>query len=62
MGDRIIYYWFNGHGYKTTRGQTLKNNYVFAILKKKKIVDERMYKKYKQKIEKLENYIKNYIV
>ena len=53
MGYRMISYWLNAHEYKTTRGRTFKNTHVFSILKKKKIADDRIYKKYKLKIENL---------
>ena len=53
MGYRMISYWLNEHEYRTTRGRTFKKTHVFFILKKKKIADDRMYKKYKPKIENL---------
>ena len=40
MGYRMISYWLNEHGYKTTRGRTQKNTHVFSVLKKKKIANE----------------------
>ena len=53
MGYRRISYWLNEHGYKTPRGHEFKNTDVFSILKKKKIADDTIYKKYKLKIENL---------
>jgi len=53
MGYRRISYWLNEHGYKTFRGHKFKNSHVYSILKKKRIIDEKMYKRYKPKIEDL---------
>ena len=53
MGYLRISHWLNEHGYKTPRGHEFKNTHVFSILKKKKIADDRIYKKYKLKIENL---------
>ena len=46
MGYRRISYWLNEHGYKTPRGHEFKHTHVFSILKKKRISDERMRKRY----------------
>ena len=46
MGYRNISRWLNEHGYKTLRGHEFKNTHVFSILKKKRIADERMRKRY----------------
>ena len=46
MGYRRISHWLNEHGYKTPRGREFKHTYVFSILKKKRIADERMRKRY----------------
>ena len=43
----------NEHGYKTPRGHEFKNTQVFSILKKKRTADERMEKRFKEKIENL---------
>ena len=53
MGYRRISYWLNKHGYKTPRGHEFKNTHVFSILKKKRTADERMEKRFKEKIENL---------
>ena len=53
MGYRRISYWLNEHGYKTPRGHEFKNTHVISILKKKRIADERMEKRSKEKIENL---------
>ncbi len=53
MGYRRISYWLNNHGYKTPRGHKFKNNHVFSILKKKRIADERMEKRFEPTIENL---------
>ena len=46
MGYCNISRWLNEHGYKTLRGHEFKNTHVFSILKKKRIADERMRKRY----------------
>ena len=46
MGYRRISHWLNEHGYKTPRGHEFKYTHVFSILKKKRISDERMRKRY----------------
>ena len=43
MGYRRISKWLNENRYKTTRGHKFKNTYVYSILLKKKISDERIY-------------------
>jgi hypothetical protein len=53
LGYRRISSWLNKHGYKTLRGHEFKNNHVFSILKKKKIADEKMRKRFEPKIENL---------
>ena len=53
MGYRRISDWLNKHGYKTPRGKKFKNNHVFSILKKRKIADERMLRRYEPIIENL---------
>ena len=58
MGYRRISYWLNEHGYKTHRGHEFKNTHVFSILKKKKIADGRMIKRFEPKIENLKFSIK----
>jgi len=58
MGYRRISYWLNEHGYKTPRGHEFKNTHVFSILKKKKIADGRMIKRFEPKIENLKFSIK----
>ena len=58
MGYRRISDWLNEHGYKTLRGHEFKNTHVFSILKKKRIADERMIKRFEQKIENLKFTIK----
>ena len=56
MGYRSNSYWLNEHGYKTPRGHEFKNTHVFSILKKKRIADERMEKRFEPTIENLEWY------
>ena len=58
MGYRRISYWLNEHGYKTPRGHEFKNTHVFSILKKKRIADERMEKRFEPKIENLKIFLK----
>ena len=53
MGYRRISYWLNEHGYKTFRGHKFKNSHVYSILKKKRIIDERMAKRFEPTIENL---------
>ena len=57
MGYRRISKWLNENGYKTPRGHEFKNTHVFSILKKKKIADERIYKKNEYKIKNLKIYL-----
>ena len=58
MGYPRISYWLNKHGYKTPRGHEFKNTHVFSILKKKRIADERMEKRFEPKIENLKIFLK----
>ena len=53
MGYRSISYWLNKHGYKTPRGHEFKNTHVFSILKKKRIADERMKKRFEPTLSNL---------
>ena len=53
MGYRRISDWLNEHGYKSPRGHEFKNTHVFSILKKKRIADERMEKRFEPTIENL---------
>ena len=53
IGYRKIAQWLNAHGYKTPRGFEFKNTHVFSILKKKRIRDERLNKRYKFEMENL---------
>ena len=53
LGYRRISNWLNEHGYKTSRGHEFKNTHVFSILKKKRIADERMEKRFEQNIQDL---------
>ena len=53
MGYRRISKQLNENGYKTTRGHKFKNTHVYSILKKKRIVDEKMIKTFEPKIENL---------
>ena len=58
MGYRRISDCLNEHGYKTPRGHEFKNTHVFSILKKKRIADERIIKRFEPKIENLKFTIK----
>ena len=53
LGYRRISRWLNKHGYKTPRGHEFKYTHVFYILKKKRIADERMEKRFEPTIENL---------
>ena len=53
MGYRRISNWLNENGYKTTRGHKFKNSHVYSILKKKRVADERIVKRFESKIENL---------
>ena len=53
MGYRKISYWLNENGYKTPRGHKFKNSHVYSILKKKRIAEEKLVKRYEPKIENL---------
>ena len=50
MGYRKISYWLNESGYKTPRGLKFKNSHVHSILKKKRIAEEKLVKRYEPKI------------
>jgi len=50
LGFRKISNWFNERGIKTPRGSEFKGNYVFSILKKGKIREERVNRESKWKI------------
>ena len=52
-GYRRIACWLNEHVYTTPRGHEFKNTYVFSILKKKKVRDERRNKRYELEMGKL---------
>ena len=53
LGYRKISNWFNEQDIKTPRGNEFKGNYVFSILKKGKIREERLKTESKWKIEKI---------
>ena len=53
LGYRKISNWFNEQNIKTPRGSKFKGNYVFSILKKGKIREERLNTESKWKIEKV---------
>jgi len=53
LGYKKISNWFNEQGIKTTRGSEFKGNYVFSILKKGRIREERINRKSEWKIEKV---------
>ena len=53
MGFHRISNWLNENGYKTTRGHKFKNSHVYSILKKKRVADERMAKRFEPTIENL---------
>ena len=50
LGYRKISNWFNERDIKTPRGSEFKGNYVFSILKKGRIKEERMNRKSEWKI------------
>ena len=52
----------NKHGYKTLRGHEFKNTHVFSILKKKRIADERMEKRFEPTIENLRIRLKRVVL
>jgi hypothetical protein len=51
LGYRKISNWFNEENIKTPRGTDFKGNYVFSILKKGRIREERFNRDSKWKIE-----------
>ena len=51
LGYKEISKWFNERNIKTPRGSEFKGNYVFSILKKGRIREERLNKESKWKIE-----------
>ena len=51
LGYRKISNWFNERDIKTPRGSEFKGNYVFSILKKGKIREERLNRESDWKIE-----------
>ena len=53
LGYRKISNWFNERDIKTPRGSEFKGNYVFSILKKGRIREEKMNRESKWKIEKI---------
>ena len=53
LGYRKISNWFNERDIKTPRGSEFKGNYVFSILKKGKIREERLNRESEWKIEKV---------
>jgi hypothetical protein len=53
LGYRKISNWFNERNLKTPRGSEFKGNYVFSILKKGRIREERMNRESEWKIEKV---------
>ena len=53
LGYRKISNWFNERDIKTPRGNEFKGNYVFSILKKGIIREERMNSESESKIEKI---------
>jgi len=54
LGYRKISNWFNERDIKTPRGSEFKGNYVFSILKKGRIREERLNRESDWKIEKIE--------
>ena len=54
LGYRKISNWFNERNIKTPRGNEFKGNYVFSILKKGKIREERLNRESDWNIEKIE--------
>ena len=63
LGYRKISNWFNERDIKTTRGSEFKGNYVFSILKKGKIREERLNRESDWKINKIKitfcSFVKN---
>ena len=53
LGYRNISNWFNERDIKTPRGSEFKGNYVFSILKKGRIREERLNTESKWKIEEM---------
>jgi hypothetical protein len=53
LGYRKISNWFNERNIKTPRENEFKGNYVFSILKKGKIREERLNRESKWKIDSL---------
>ena len=53
LGYRKISNWFNERDIKTPRGNEFKGNYVFSILKKAKIREERLNRESDWKIKKV---------
>ena len=53
LGYRKISNWFNERDIKTPRGSDFQGNYVYSILKKGRIREERMNRESKWKIEKV---------
>ena len=51
LGYRKISNWFNERNIKTPRGNEFKGNYVFSILKKGKIRENRINRSFDSKIE-----------
>ena len=54
LGYRKISNWFNERNIKTPRGSEFKGNYVFSILKKGRIREERLNRESYWKVEKIE--------
>jgi len=63
LGYRKISNWFNERNIKTPRGREFKGNYVFSILKKGRIREERLNRESKWKINKIKitfcSFVKN---
>ena len=53
LGYRKISNWFNERNIKTPRGSEFKGNYVYSILKKGRIREERLKTESKWKIEEI---------
>ena len=53
LGYQKISNWFNERNIKTTRGSEFKGNYVFSILKKGRVREERLNRESKWKIEEI---------
>ena len=51
LGFRKISNWFNERGIKTPRGSEFQGNYVFSILKKGRVREERMNRESEWKIQ-----------